>query len=408
MIERSAYKALVAHLPKRQATVITGLRRVGKTTAARFLLAQIAHTNKLYLDLEKAENRLLFNQSHYGDIETGLRTLGLDLDKPAVLALDEVQLVANIPSVVKYLYDTYPIKFILTGSSSYYLKNHFTESLAGRKRIFELYPLDFGEYLLFRGFQPMQYQAVAQQSVNLTAYALFRADYEEFIQFGGFPEVVQAETQDDKRAFLKDIVNAYIELDIKLLADFSVSDDLYRLCQLLAAHTGSRLDVSKLGSILGINRNKLTDYLNLFDYTYFIKRIPAFTTNKDREISLQKKVYLADTGLLMVLGQVSSGQQFENAIAVQLAHLGDVRYYQRRSGQEIDFILNGTTAIEVKETATPHDLKVLTERATSIGLSESWLIGRKMPGQPANASETGFMNWYWGGNLVPMSEPNGA
>lgn len=393
MIERRSYSELVAHLPKRQATVITGLRRVGKTTAVRYLLAKVEHTNTLYVDLEKAENRLLFNQPLYGDIETGLRTLGLDLDQPAVLALDEVQLVANIPSVVKYLYDTYGTKFILTGSSSYYLKNHFTESLAGRKRIFELYPLDFGEYLAFRGYKPTQYQPVARQPVNSTAYALFRADYEQFIQFGGFPEVVQAETEDDKRAYLKDIVNAYVELDIKLLSDFSVSDDLYKLCQLLAVHSGSRLDTTKLSSILAISRHKLTDYLNLFEYTYFIQRIPAFTTNKDREISLQKKVYLADTGLLSVLGQVSSGQQFENAVAVQLARLGQVSYYQRRTGQEIDFILDQTTAIEVKETPTPHDLNVLKDRASSIGLSQHWLVGRKAPGGP-------FGDWYWGGNLV--------
>ncbi|MFD2573592.1 AAA family ATPase [Spirosoma soli] len=63
-------------------------------------------------------------------------------------------MVPAIPSVIKYLYDTYGIKFILTGSCSYYLKNHFTESLAGRKRIFELYPLDFNEYLAFRGYKP--------------------------------------------------------------------------------------------------------------------------------------------------------------------------------------------------------------------------------------------------------------
>jgi uncharacterized protein len=397
MIERRAYAELVAHLSKPQATVITGLRRVGKTTAVRYLLAQTPITNRLYLDLEKAENRLLFNRPHYADIETGLRTLGLDLTQPAVLALDEVQLVPNIPSVIKYLYDTYTIKFILTGSSSYYLKNHFTESLAGRKRIFELFPLDFGEYLQFRGYQPIQYQSSACQPVNLTGYALFGADYEQFVRFGGFPEVVQAETESDKVAYLKDIVNAYIELDIKLLSDFSVSDNLYRLCQLLATHTGSRLDISKLGSILGLNRNKLTDYLNLFEYTYFIQRIPAFTTNKDREISLQRKVYLADTGLLTVLGQVSGGQQFENAIAVQLARLGQVSYYQRRSGQEIDFVLDQTIGIEVKETPTPHDLNVLQERSQSVGLTQHWLVGRKMPNST-------FSDWYWGGNLLPVTE----
>jgi uncharacterized protein len=399
MIERRSYAELLAHLDKPQATVITGLRRVGKTTAVRYLLSQTSVLNRLYLDLEKAENRLLFNQPHYADIEAGLRVLGLDLSQPAVLALDEVQLVPNVPSVVKYLYDTYAVKFILTGSSSYYLKNHFTESLAGRKRIFELFPLDFSEYLQFRGYRPIQYQPLVRRPVNAVAYALFRADYENFVLFGGFPEVVQAETDADKRAYLKDIVNAYIELDIKLLSDFSVSDDLYRLCQLLAAHTGSRLDVSKLGSILGLTRSKLTDYLNLFEYTYFIHRIPAFTTNKDREISLQRKVYLADTGLLSVLGQVSSGQQFENAVAVQLARLGQVQYYQRRSGQEIDFVLDQTIGIEVKETPTPHDLTVLQERCRSINLTQNWLVGRKTPGSD-------FSDWYWGGNLLPGSIPD--
>lgn len=398
MIERRSYKDLLAHLSKPQATVITGLRRVGKTTAVRYLLQQVSHDNILYLDLEKADNRVLFNQGLYADIETGLQALGMDLEKPAVLALDEVQLVPKVPSVVKYLYDTYHIKFILTGSSSYYLKNHFTESLAGRKRIFELFPLDFGEYLQFHDYKVSQYQPLAGKPVNPTAYALFKAEYERFIQYGGFPEVVQAETESDKRAYLKDIVNAYIELDVKLLSDFSVSDDLYRLCQLLAAHTGSRLDVSKLSSILGVNRNKLTDYLNLFEYTYFIQRIPAFTTNKDREISLQRKVYLADTGLLSVLGQVSSGQQFENAVALQLSRLGQVSYYQRRSGQEIDFILNQRIAIEVKETPTPHDLGVLQDRAASIGLSERWLVGRRA--LVGHSGESTFRDWYWGGNLI--------
>jgi predicted AAA+ superfamily ATPase len=67
------------------------------------------------------------------------------------LVLDEIQYVPNVPSVVKYLYDSQQIKFILTGSRSYYLKHFFTESLAGRKIIFEMFPLSFGEFLTFKG-----------------------------------------------------------------------------------------------------------------------------------------------------------------------------------------------------------------------------------------------------------------
>ena len=392
MIQRTIYPNLVLHLNKPQATVITGLRRVGKTTALKYLLEKIPHNNKKYLDFEKIENRILFSQNSYADIENGLKALGLLLDQTAALALDEIQLVPNAPSVVKYLYDTYQIKFILTGSSSYYLKNHFTESLAGRKRIFEMFPLSFDEFLLFRDFKKNQLESFACKPFSEFIYLQFKQEYEEFLKFGGFPEVVLAETADDKTAFLKDILNAYIELDIKLLSDFQASNDLYRLCQLLAAHSGSKIDISKLSSIAGINRHKLTDYLELFEYTYFIHRVSTFTKNKDREVASQRKVYLADTGLLQILAQVSSGQVFENAIALQLKQKGEINYFQKKSGQEIDFIFNNQIAIEVKETPSYTDLKTLNYRADELELTERWLIGR-------HSTNALFKDWYWGGGI---------
>lgn len=392
MLQRAIFDELSAHLSRPQATVITGMRRVGKTTALKFLLSKVDHTNKLYLDFEKIENRILFGQNSYQAIEAGLEAMGLKLNQSAVLALDEIQLVPNSPSVIKYFYDTYAVKFILTGSSSYYLKNHFTESLAGRKRIFEMFPLGFDEFLLFRGFARTQFEGTAQKPFSEPIYQIFRQEYELFLRFGGFPEVVLAETADDKTAFLKDIINAYIELDIKLLSDFRVSNDLYKLCQLLASRTGSRLDVSKLSSISGINRNKLTEYMALFEYTYFIHLIPTFTKNKDKEIAGQRKVYIADTGVLQMLAQVSSGQIFENAVALQLLRLGEVTYYQKKSGQEIDFILNRTTAIEVKETPSYPDLKTLNYRSADLELPQSKLVGRHF-------TNTDFQDWYWGGGL---------
>jgi len=392
MIFRSIFSELEAQLFKPQATVITGMRRVGKTTALKFLLSKIEHANKIYIDFEKIENRILFNQNSYSDTEAGLKALGLDFSKPAVLALDEIQLVPHSPSIIKYLYDTYSIKFILTSSSSYYLKNHFTESLAGRKRIFEMFPLAFDEFLLFRGFKHAQFESFARQPFSENIFRHFKNEYEAFIQFGGFPEVAIAETNDDKTAFLKDILNAYIELDIKLLSDFKLSDELYKLCQILASHTGSRIDLTKLSSISGITRHKLNDYLELFEYTYFIHRIPTFTKNKDKEISTQRKVYISDNGILQILAQVSSGQAFENAIALQLLRMGNVSYYQKKTGQEIDFILDEHTAIEVKETPSLPDLKVLNYRANELDLKQKWLVGRHF-------SNPDFKDWYWGGNI---------
>jgi len=393
MHERIIFKELRQHLQKPQITVVTGLRRVGKSTALKFLLSEVTHQNKTYIDLEKIENRILFSENSYATIESGLRSLGLDLSNDCVIAIDEIQLVPVSVSVVKYFYDTYGIKFLLTGSSSYYLKNHFSESLAGRKRIFEMYPLTFQEFLTFKGQPESEVMALEEIPYNEFVYSRYKHLYEEYIQFGGFPEVVLAETLEDKIAYLKDVINAYIELDIKLLSDFKMSNELYKLIQLLASRVGSKLDISKLSSISGINRNKITEYLELLEYTYFIHRVPPFTKNKDKEISGQSKLYFADTGVLQILAQVGSGQVFENIIALQLKAKGDIAYYQRKTGQEIDFILNELIGIEVKETPSDRDLKVLKKRSSELDINETMLIGRNAPGSD-------FKDWYWGGSIV--------
>jgi predicted AAA+ superfamily ATPase len=392
MLIRKSFIPLSEHLPKKQVTVITGMRRVGKSTALRYLLQQVTHSNKLYLDFERIENRVLFNQTSYNDIERGLTTLGLDLQQPAVLALDEIQLVSNSTSVIKSLYDTYNIKFLVTGSSSFYLKNHFSESLAGRKQIFELWPLDFEEYLQFKGIPPQRLQSERLRPFLFTFYDLWKGHYQDFIQFGGFPEVVLADSTNDKTQYLKDILNAYIELDIKLLSDFSVSDSLYKLILLLANRVGSRVDYSKIASLIGLNRHKVKDYLHLLEYTYFIRTVTPYTKGIDKEISKQSKLYFSDTGLLQVCGQVSSGAVFENAIANQLAQLGKIYYFEQSAGTEIDFILDREKAFEVKETCTIQDLKTVSDRAKLLNINDFQLIGRHYP-------ESGFKDFMWGGSI---------
>jgi predicted AAA+ superfamily ATPase len=342
--------------------------------------------------MERVENRHLFNQANYKDIELSLQTEGIDFSKKAFIALDEIQLVPNISSVVKYLYDTYNIKFIVTGSSSFYIKNHFTESLAGRKRIFEMEPLSFSEYLTFKGEKIPTYSKDNFVKYNLAFHNKYKKHYETYLRFGGFPEVALAGKDADKIEYLKDIVNSYIELDIKLLSDFAVSDDLYKLILLLVERVGSKLDYTKIGSTIGINRQKIKDYINLLEYTYFIKLLPPFTSNRDREIALQQKIYFADNGLLTALGNVNMGALLENMVAVQLARKGKLQYYAKKTGQEIDFILDGKTAIEVKESPSSSDLNTLENRAASIKLNNIHLIGLKQ-------SNPGFKNFVWAGSL---------
>ncbi|WP_036603045.1 ATP-binding protein [Olivibacter sitiensis] len=394
MFLRDIYPALEAHMQKKQVTVITGMRRVGKSTAVKHLLRNIGHDNVLYLDCERVEVRMLFARSHYEEIRSELELMGFDFAVAGVIAIDEIQLSENLPSIIKYFYDTYSTKFVVTGSSSYYMKNRFSESLAGRKRIFEMYPLSFKEFLVFKEIWKNTFGRYAQKTFKKSWYNQMKHWYEEYLAYGGFPEVVLEVKVEDKKEMLSDIINSYIELDVKLLADYSLSEDLYKLIKLLAARAGNKVDNSKLSSVSGINRQKIASYIQLLEQTYLIYQIAPFTRNVDKEISHQKKLYFADTGLLQALAgnTLSSGQLFENAVAVQLYTLGELNYYQRKSGQEIDFILDGQIAIEVKETPVLQDKKTLQQRAASIDLQADWLVG-------LHPSAGGFEDFMWGGAL---------
>jgi uncharacterized protein len=389
-VERPIYAQLKAHIDRRQITVLTGMRRTGKTTLVRQLLAESPTRQKLYIDLERIDNRTLWGETNYENIILALTQRGLRFDEPVLLALDEIQLVPILPSVLKYLYDTYDtIKFIVTGSSAYYLKNQFSESLAGRKKLFDIYPLDFSECLTFRGVSAVS-MSWAEATLFLRAeYERLKGYYEEYIQFGGFPEVVLAEAIADKRDLLNDILSSYINYDILTLADIRNPTNLYKLIRLLAVRVGTKLDIAKLTSFAGLSRQTVENYLDLLEQSYLIRTIPVLANSPDREIVKARKLYFLDNGIASVVGDPGSGATFENAIFNQLHQRGEVAYYQLKTGREIDFVLDKTIGIEVKETAAEADLKNVQSLGQNLSLTQHYVVGR----HPIRV----FDGFIWGG-----------
>lgn len=390
IFQRKIYKDLLSHLSKKQITVVTGMRRTGKTTLLKQLMADVKSDNKLYLDLERLDNREIFSEKNYENIIKTLSARGLNFSKKTYLFIDEIQLYPEISSILKYLYDNFSIKFIVSGSSSFYLKNLFLESLAGRKKIFELYTLDFGEFLTFNN-ENWQSTEIDKKEFSSDEFERFQKYYQEYIRFGGFPEVVLAQTHQDKQDLLLDIISSYINIDIKSLADFRQDKDTYNLIKLLAARVGNKLDYSKLSRLAGISRPTLTSYIDFFEKTYLISRISVISKKSDREIVKAQKIYFSDNGFVNILAEVSSGSQFENAVYNQIKHLGKVQYYSLKNGKEIDFILDEKLALEVKESPTEFDLAILSNLAHQIGIKNVKLIGRSPVPK--------FNEFCWGGSI---------
>ncbi len=388
-VERPIYQQLKTHLDRWQITVLTGMRRTGKTTLVKQLLAESPIVQKLYIDLERIDNRMLWSETNYENIILALTQRGLRFSEPVLLALDEIQLVPNLPSVLKYLYDSYPIKFVVTGSSAYYLKNQFNESLAGRKKLFDVYPLDFGECLTFRGISAVSLSWTDAAQFVHAEYERLKGHYEEYIQFGGFPEVVLTSVTSDKRDLLHDILSSYINYDILTLADIRNPTNLYKLIRLLAVRVGTKLDISKLTSFAGLSRQTVENYLDLLEQSYLIRTIPVLANSPDREIVKARKLYFLDNGIASVAGDLGSGAVFENAVFNQLHQRSDVAYYQLKTGREIDFVLDKTIGIEVKETAAEADWKNVQSLGQHLALTQHYVVGR----QPIRI----FDGYIWGG-----------
>lgn len=389
LYSREVFPELKNHLSKRQITVLTGMRRTGKTTLVRQLIAESNIAQKYYFDLERIDIRSLFAEPNYETIIYALSQQGADFSKKVLLALDEIQLVPNLPSILKYLYDNYDIKFIVTGSSAYYIKNIFSESLAGRKKIFEIFPLNFGELLSFNSVQAVTLDFGASEKFVKSEYERLKMYYDSYINFGGFPEVVLAESELDKKDLISDILSSYINFDLTLLSDIRNPTNLYKLIRLLSVRIGTKLDISKLTSIMGVARQTVENYLDLLEKSYLVRTIPVFSSSPDREIVKAKKVYFLDNGIASLSGELGSGAKFENAVFNQLLHKGNLAYYQLKTGREIDFILNKSHCFEVKETATEADLKNVQSLAQNLGIDTSYVIGR----HPSKL----FDGFIWGG-----------
>jgi len=370
-------KEIKKYLNNNKALIVTGMRRTGKTTLLRHFYDNIS-SNKVWFDFENPLDIKHFEDIDYNDVLENIINQGnLDRKKRIYVFIDEVQLYPEISKVVKYLIDHHNIKFLLTGSSSYYLKNLFPESLSGRKILFNLYPLNFEEFLVFKGLNAKKYQAIKnKKKISELDYELYDKQYEEYAEWGGFPEVVLRKNKREKKEELKDIFSSYFQNEVIRLADFGKNKKVRDLIILLSARVGSQLDIVKLSQELGITRVTVYSYLSFLEATFFIHLLSPYSRSVDREVSGTQKVYFCDNGILKILAEINPGQKFENLVYNQLKFKGNLHYYRKRTGAEVDFILDKKTCYEAKTKATEKDVKELSRNMEHVKLKEGYLISQ--------------------------------
>lgn len=373
---RQIFSKLEAELSTKEATVITGMRRVGKTTTLMHLYGLVKSENKAVFDLENPLHRKVFEEENYDAVWDSLKQFGINNKTKVYLFLDEVQNLPEISRVVKYLYDHWEVKFFLTGSSSYYLRNLFPESLAGRKMIFEIFPLNFAEFLVFKQLKREERESFSDkaESKNKISYQQLIPYYNEYLEFGGFPSVVLEDSPERKKLLLSEIFTSYFEKDAKNLADFRDMSKLRDLILLLVPRVGSRIEIVKLASELSVSRETIYNYLSFLEQTYFISLLPRYSASVDRQAAGSKKLFFCDCGIVNILGKVLQGQLLEQSVFQNLRSFHKLNFYNKDGKSEIDFIVDNKFALEVKLSLSRQDISNLKKRAESVGLKESYAV----------------------------------
>ena len=251
--------------------VIYGPRRVGKTTLVQHFLKKLK--NYLFVTGED-----LTVQSYLSS--QSIQKLKEFIGSCDLLVIDEAQAIPNIGLNLKLIVDHIPnLKVIVTGSSIFDLSKEIGEPLTGRKKTLKLFPLS-------------QIELSKVEDLMKTKSSL-----EGRLIFGSYPEVITANSIQEKSEYLREITNDYLFKDLLSFEGLKKSKKIADLLRLIAFQVGKELSLSELGKSLGLNKITIEKYLDILEQAFIIINIRGFSRNLRKEVTKTSRYYFYDNGV---------------------------------------------------------------------------------------------------------------
>ncbi|MDP7266493.1 MAG: ATP-binding protein, partial [Candidatus Thermoplasmatota archaeon] len=343
-VKRTSYlKELDEKLSTRRLVFVYGLRRCGKTTIMKqFVAEKLKDTDASNIFFISVDHPAISEMSLLNVVDEYRSIFRIGREQQAYILFDEVHAREGFEKELKVLYDLEPNLFIIaTGSNSLIIK-HRSGHLVGRNARMNVDPLNFHEYIQFRSLD-----------INPSEGYLLGQYIEDFMVTGGMPEYVLT----DDPQYIEDVVEDIIYKDIVPRCNIQTPVLMKKMFYLICQRAGRRLTASKLSRVLGLSRETVTNYLNLFQEAFLIDIVLKEGTPNERIYS-PKKVYVCDNGILSIIsGGIAKGALAENLMYLALRKKGEVTYLEQ-GGKEVDFLVKGT-AYEIKylDSIVDNDIK---------------------------------------------------
>ncbi len=334
-VERDVRERLNQWLDRREIVPITGCRRAGKTTlmymTIQNLLERFDKENVLFVkcDDERVEEENLIESARKKHKEI------FDPEGRIYLFLDEIQELEDWDKTIKRIYDLEEkTKVFLSGSRL--LRSELSSALAGRFVYFDVYPFSFREYLRAKDIE------WDGRAGLLSKGSKIKHHLRDYLQWGGFPEIVLEDEKEKKRELLQFYSDSILYRDVIKRSGINKPEKVEKLKSYLLSNFTNLLNYTKIADHLGVSSDTISNYIHHMEESYFFFPVPMFSYSIKKQQFNPKKIYCIDNGIRNSVGFKFSddlGRLYENTVFLELKRRYEEIYYWRDQGTEVDFLV---------------------------------------------------------------------
>ncbi|MDP3643700.1 MAG: ATP-binding protein [Bacteroidota bacterium] len=353
ILNRNILPSILEQLQFKEFAIITGPRQCGKTSLLRLVEDHLHKSGETVVYLTMEDPAILKRLNEHPE---NLLSVLPQTDQKIYVFIDEIQYLNDPTNFLKYNFDLHweTIKIVCTGSSAFYIDQNFKDSLAGRKQIFKLFTLSFDEFLYFKtgdNSLKSEWLEMKKRPEYLSPkQAKIRQLFDEYLTYGGYPEVVLASSVERKKSLLSELSQAFLRRDV-LESNVRDEEKFFILTRLLAAQSGGLVNVNQLANTLQSSVTAVENYIHIFRKTFHIHLVRPFFSNITKELTKMPKVYFNDLGMRNILlkqfsdveSRFDKGELLENYVFIRLRDTystDDIQYWRTADGNEVDFVVS--------------------------------------------------------------------
>ena len=316
--------------------VITGVRRCGKSSLMEMIKDEllesgISEERIIYIDLDARKYRKIKTDDQF---EKLVDTLSVSKEMK-YLFVDEIQNIENFEEIINAFRNDGDYSIFITGSNSYLLSGELATKLTGRYVEFELFTLNFNEYLSMKQF----YGKTIDNNLNI--------ELDIFIREGGFPRAIRFDSIEEKRAYTRSVIDEIFEKDIRKRVKIRNVEVFEAVRGFIINNFGATMSIQSLqeslaGIGLNVQRATLKRYIDALVNAKILYKCDRFDMKSKKSLSGEKKYYLADTSFYFALNtdnRINYGPALENMVYLYARGMNYSVSVGRIGKLECDFIL---------------------------------------------------------------------